>query len=308
MRSVEDGVGTGLERGFQPETFRELVRVLHTIREELSPGHRAIAQWVLSNPHRCAFMSISEMAREVGVNESTVTRFANRVGLRGYPALTDLCQANLVARSDFLDRFERLEDLGEAGNDLIERSLILDQANLTHTFANLDRAQWDKAVAALAESDHVYVTGLRKCYSVAYFLAFALHLIREDVNHISLGAGNLPEQIRRLGPGDTCVGVSIRRYTREVVQVLSFAQRRGATTIALTDDAASPLNRFADLTFYVEAEGASILRSLTAFMSLSQAMVGEVARYLGASTRSSLLIEEELLDEFETYYQALDDV
>lgn len=128
-------------------------------------------------------MSISEVVRKVGVNESSITRLANRRGLRGYPAVVELCRANAVLRSDFRNRFERLED-----------------------------------------------------------------------------------------------------------------------TASPLKDAASPLKRLSDLTLHVRAEVASILRSLTALISFSQALVGEVARHLGTtSTRSSLLIQEDLLGKFETY-------
>jgi DNA-binding MurR/RpiR family transcriptional regulator len=298
-----EGIGDGTAERWQPGSFNELVQLLHSVLDDLSPGQRAIARFLLTNPDRSAFMTITELAGEAGVNESTVTRFATRIGLKGYPALSDLLQENLVSQSHFLNRFQAFEQLQQRGDDLVERSLMFDQMNLTRTFANLDRIQWDKAVSALTTGRQVYVMGLRKCYSVAHFLAYALHLIREGVSQVSLDSGNLPEQVRGLGPGDTCVGISIRRYTREVVQVLSFAQQRGATTIALTDDPASPLNRYADFTFHVEADGASILRSLTAFMSVSQALVGDVARQLGTSTRSSLLVEEDLLREFETYFQ-----
>lgn len=303
MREGKDSDGPAKAGASAIATFAELVRHVHSVRDELSPGQKAIAQWVMVNSDRCAFMTISELATEIGVNESTITRFTTRIGLRGYPALTDLCRANLVSESHFLQRFQELEDRQEMGDDLVEQTLILDQLNLTRTFANLDRALWDKAVSALAGSRRVYVMGLRKCYSIAHFLAYALHLIREGVSQVSLDVGTLPEQIRGLRAGDVCVGISIRRYTREVIQVLSFAQERGATTIALTDDPASPLNRYADLVFYAEAGGTSILRSLTAFMSLAQALVGDTARHLGTDTHSALLIEEDLLRQFEVYLE-----
>jgi DNA-binding MurR/RpiR family transcriptional regulator len=69
----------------------------------------------------------------------------------------------------------------------------------------------------------------------------------------------------------------------------------------LTDTAASPLAPLADVCFYVDTAGVSILRSLTAFVSLAQALVTATAACLRSDTRSSLRLSEELLNEFHVY-------
>ena len=75
-------------------------------------------------------------------------------------------------------------------------------------------------------------------------------------------------------------------------------------TIALTDNPSSPLAAGADHTFYVETAGVAVLRSLTAFTSLAQALANAVATTGGSSTRAALDVEEALLDELEVYEPA----
>lgn len=72
-------------------------------------------------------------------------------------------------------------------------------------------------------------------------------------------------------------------------------------TVALTDNPSSPLAAAADHTFYVETAGVAVLRSLTAFTSLAQALANAVAAAGGSSTRAALGVEEALLDELEVY-------
>ncbi len=285
------------------KNFDDLVQVLHDRHGGLSQSHRDISEFVRSHPDRCAFMTITELSTELGVNESTISRFVRRVGLTGYTELTNLCGDHLVHQSQFLTRLERLEKLSDVGQgDMLERAVHGDLDNLTKTYARIDPERWTAAVTALAESRRVYVIGLRKCFAIAHHLAYALGLVRDDVRLLALNDGSLPEQVRSIGPDDTCVAISIRRYTKEVVQTLAFAHGRSATTIALTDDAMSPLIPYADLTFYAEAEGASVLRSLTAFMSLAQTLTTATVRHLGTKSRSGLMLQEDLLKEFETYH------
>lgn len=290
-----------------PTTFEEFAARLQEQLESLSPSFRRIAQRVLTDPEGCAFMTVSELAEAVGVNESTVVRFAAQRGLEGYPGLARLCRAHLRDQAQTVNRFERLMSLdggaqGSPGG--LEQLVALDRSNIVRTFARLDRADWESAVQVLSRSRTVYVMGLRKSFTVAYLLSYLLSLIRDQVCQVTLAPGTFPDLLRNLGPEDAFVGIAIHRYTRDTVSAQEFARRRGAATIALTDNPASPLAAHSDTTFYVETASASILRSLTAFVSLTQALAGSVAVALGARTRASLFLEEDLLQEFHQYWQA----
>lgn len=299
-----------------PQDFDELVRILHTRLSAMSAGHARIAQQVLSDPEGCAFMTITELAAAVGVNESTVVRFASKLGLSGYPALTSLCRERLKQQAQLIGRFERLQQLAseDGGGDPeapsgrrdrlsapLESLAASDQRNIVRTFARVNRKDWQRAVRRCAHSRTVYVIGLRKCYAVAHLLSYLLGLIRDDVRHVASEAGTLADTLRRVGRGDVFIAISIHRYTRDTVRALKFAHGRGAFTVAFTDNAASPLAQHADVAFYVDTSSFSVLRSISAFVSLVQAFAAAVAVESGTQARSALLIEEAVLSEFGVY-------
>jgi len=58
--------------------------------------------------------------------------------------------------------------------------------------------------------------------------------------------------------------------------------------------------------FYLEASGTSVLRSMTAFISLVQALSAGVAQARGHDARNSLLQEEQLLGDFGVYWASSD--
>jgi len=284
-------------------TFDELLRLIQSDWGRFTPSQQRLADLVLGNPEDCAFMTVTDLARSAGVNESTVVRFATSLGLSGYPALSRLCREHLRAQAQLLSRFRAVECLTRDWNDPLTRAATFDRANLERTFARITEADWHRAVDALATAPRVHVIGLRKCYGVAYILAYLLGLVRGEVWQLSLGPGTLADQLRRVEAGDAFVAISIRRYARDTVRALTYARRRGAATVVLTDTAASPLAPLADVCFYVDTAGVSILRSLTAFVSLAQALVTATATSLGSDTRPSLLLDEELLNEFHVYDQ-----
>jgi DNA-binding MurR/RpiR family transcriptional regulator len=284
-----------------PETFDELVGMLQREFDTLTPAQKLLAERIMSDPEGSAFMTITELAAAVGVNEATVVRFATSLGLDGYPALVRLCRERLREQAQLLRRFGNLEQLGSDSRDPLDLAIAFDQANIVRTFSRIDRLSWAAAVSALAAAPAVQVMGLRKCHAPAFLLGYLLRLVRDDVAVLTPAAGTLTDDLRHLKAGDCFVGIAIHRYTADTVRAFRWAQRVGATTIALTDNPSSPLAVRATHTFYVDTAGVAVLRSMAAFTSLVQALATAVATQRGAEVRSALLIEEELLGSFGTY-------
>lgn len=287
--------------GAGPSTFAELLTELRARRDTLSPAHRKLADRVMADPEAVAFMTVSEMAAATGVNEATVVRFATAFGLKGYPGLTRLCREWLREQAQLLRRFDNLEQLSDADGGILPRVLAYDRANIARTFSRVDEQVWRTAVHRLTEAPRVHVMGMRKCHAPAYLLAYLLGMLREDVSLTTAAAGALTDDLRAVRAGDCFVAMSIHPYTADTVRAARWARSVGAHVIALTDNPASPLAASAHEVFYVDASAATVLRSMTAFVALVQALAAEVARHNGQDARAALLQEERLLRDFQVY-------
>ncbi|TCP57187.1 RpiR family transcriptional regulator [Tamaricihabitans halophyticus] len=283
-----------------PRNYDELCERLREKLPQLAAGRRRIAQLILTDPEGTAFRSIAETARLAEVHESSLVRFATSVGLSGYPALVELCRAQLAEQAQLVRRFEQARQHGDS-TDLLAETVECDQRNLARTFGRLAEQDWERVVGLLADAPNVHVIGLRKCHSVAYLLSYLLRLVRPKVYQLGTQRAALVDELRDLAEGDVLVAASIHRYTADTVRVLAHAQRRGLHTVALTDSAASPLSSHAEVTLRVETAGTGILRSLTAFTALVQALANAVAVRAGARSRDNLRTDEALLDEFGVY-------
>jgi DNA-binding MurR/RpiR family transcriptional regulator len=284
-----------------PRNYPELRAQLQERMPTFAAGQRRIARVLLADPEATAFRSIGETAKVAEVHESSLVRFATSLGLAGYPALVKLCRQQLAEQAQLVRRFEQAAELTET-EELLGAVVEHDQQNIARTFARLDQGTWRDAVDLLTEARRVHVIGLRKCFSVAYLLAYLLRMVRPEVHQFAPTAGMIGDDLRDLGEGDVFVALSIHRYTADTVRAIAEAKRRGLRTIALTDNPASPLVPHADVTCYVETGGVTVLRSLSAFVSLAQALATGVALRNGTSTRSELLMDEQLLDAFDVYY------
>lgn len=284
-----------------PRTYDELKATLQEGLPTWAAGQQRIAKVLLDDPTGTAFRSIAETAKLADVHQSSVVRFATTLGLRGYPALVALCRDHLTHEAQLVTRFGRSEQEAESGN-LLEATVRHEEQNLRSTLSRITPEVWAETVEKLATADRVHVIGLRKCLPVAQLMAYLLRMVRPGVHQIAPVAGALVDELRDLEPGDVFVAISIDRYTAETVAAFEAAHARGLHTIAFTDSAASPLARIADTTYLVDCEGVTILRSISAFISVTQALATAVAVRNGKRSRDELQSDEQLLTEFDVYW------
>lgn len=267
----------------------------------LSGTQQRLAQRLMADPEGVAFMTVTELAQAVGVNESTVVRFSTSLGLKGYPAMARLCQERLREQAQLLRRFQDTTAATGRDGDPLQLTTSFDQANLSRTFSRIDPEAWQGAVTTLVNARRVHILGMRKCFAVSYLFGYLLGMVRDDVETLTNSGGNLIDELRRVRPDDCFVAVSIHRYSADTVRAFRWASEHGVTTLSLTDNPGSPLASGADHTFYADTTGIAVLRSLTSFTALVQALANAVAAQLGPDARATLSDEEKLLDHFHVY-------
>ena len=75
--------------------------ILHTIERNMptfSKGQKRIADYILQNYDKAAFMTASKLGKLSGVSESTVVRFASELGYDGYPSMQRALQEMIRSR------------------------------------------------------------------------------------------------------------------------------------------------------------------------------------------------------------------
>ena len=121
------------------------------------------------------------------------------------------------------------------------------------------------------------------------------------------GIQELFEQIMRIDEKDVLIGMSFPRYSRQTVLALQYARSRGASVVAITDCASSPLTQYSDCNLFAKSDMASFVDSLVAPLSLINALIVAVsARNKDVVTRNFERLEE-IWREYEVYEEAKPD-
>ena len=275
--------------------------ILHTIESNMSgfsKGQKRIAGYILENYDKAAFMTASKLGKLVGVSESTVVRFASELGYDGYPSMQRALQEMIRSR---LTSTQRIQAAGDrlSGQDVLGAVLQSDIDKLRVAVDEADRAEFDKVVSMVMEAKHLYILGVRSSYFVAGYLNFYLHLLSENVTLVqSNAAGEILEQLIHIGPGDVMIAISFPRYSKVTMNTVKFAQSRGATIVAITDNELSPVYQMSDAALLAPCEMISFVDSMVAPLSLVNALLVAVGYRMGKDVSKTFGELEDIWNEY----------
>jgi DNA-binding MurR/RpiR family transcriptional regulator len=266
-----------------------------------SKGQKRIASYILQNYDKAAFMTASKLGKLAGVSESTVVRFAFELGYDGYPDMQRTLQELIRSRLTSTQRIKAADDM-LSGQDVLAAIMQSDIDKLRMVVDKADRKEFDRVVDHVLGARHVYILGARSSSFVAGYLNFYLHLLFENVTLVqSNAAGEIFEQLFRIGPGDVLIALSFPRYSRITLNTAKFATARGATLIAITDNELSPMYQLADAALLAPSEMISFVDSMVAPMSLINALVVALGYRLGKDVSSTFAELENIWDEYDVF-------
>ena len=241
-----------------------------------SKGQRRIAQYVLDNYDKAAFMTAGKLGKTVGVSESTVVRFASELGYDGYPGMRKALQEMIRSRLTSVQRIEVAREMMDEEN-ILSAVLTADMEKLHVTLDECDKASFNQAVETILNANHIYIVGMRSSTCLANFLGFYLNLLHENVHIIQdTAVSEVYEQIIRIKEDDVFIGITYPRYSSRTAKAMNYAKRCGAKCIGITDGENSPFFGVADTLICAKSDMVSFLDSLVAPLSLINALIVSV--------------------------------
>lgn len=216
-------------------------------------------------------MTAARLGEAVGVSESTVVRFAYALGLSGYPELQERMQEMVLGKLTSVQRAQLASSIPKA--EVFKRVLTTDMNSIRTTLEMVDEGEFDRAVTALMEARRVYVLGLRSSMPLAQFFANYMDYISGNVVNLPARQEELQETMVRMGKGDVLFVISFPRYSTRTAEATRFAKEKGTFIISLTDKMDSPIGLLGDVVLLAKSDMASFADSLTAPLSVINALI-----------------------------------
>ena len=279
----------------------DLLQRISEMMPEFSKGQRSIANYILNHYEKAAYMTALKLGNTVNVSESTVVRFANKLGYEGYPQLQRSLQSHIKNRLTSLQRMDVTRNrIGSM--DPVEGILSQDIDRIRRTIESVSPEAFESAVSAVCSAKNIYIQGAMSSGILANFMHYYLRLIFKNVSHLgAVGTNELYQQMVHIGEGDVLIAMSFPRYATSTIEACKFAHENGARIVAITDSENSPLVQYADYPLYAFSDMVSFVDSLVAPMSLINALIVAVSDRNRESVEQSFNKLEQLWERTEVY-------
>jgi DNA-binding MurR/RpiR family transcriptional regulator len=264
----------------------------------LRPAEQRVGEAVLADPAAISESSITAVARQCTTSETTVLRFCRAIGLGGYPELR-IALARAAQREE-TDQSARPHVNGTIGEndsvaDVVAKISYADSRAVEETGAALDVAALTAAIEAVCAARRIDVYGIGASALVAHDLHQKLHRLglisfSWADPHLALTSAAVLEV------GDVAIGISHTGTTIDTVDALRVARQHGATTIAVTNFAKSPITEEADLVLTTAARETTFRSGAMASRIAQLALID--CLFTGVAQRSY----DHAIDTLETTY------
>lgn len=279
----------------------DILSALQSNIGSFSKGQRRIAQYIIDEYDKAAFMTAAKLGKNVGVSESTVVRFAVSLGFDGYPSMQKAMQEMVLNRLTSVQRLEAASDrIGD--QDIVSMVLQSDAEKLRRTDETLNREDFRKAVDAIVDAKRVYIMGIRSTAPLANFLGYYLRYLSDNVYIVTAsGASEMFEQIAGVNSQDAVIAFSFPRYSTTTVKGAQYCSSAGATVIGLTDSTVSPLAQVCDHVLLAKSDMVSLVDSLVAPLSVVNALIVAVSARRESELSKRLASLENIWETYDVY-------
>ena len=212
--------------------------LLLKLRQEASgysPTQKKLGEFVLNDPARVLYLTITELARESHTSEASVTRLCRTLGCKGYNEFK-------MALALDIQQGQPARQAGDEIDNVVDESV---QA-LQDTARLLDRTLLEKAALALHQAQSVQIYGVAASAILGEYLHYKLLRLGKpaqlfsDMHRAAMNATTLSSET-------LVVAISSSGSTRDLLHVVKLARKRGAKVLALSNTPRSPLASLSDM-------------------------------------------------------------
>ena len=287
----------------QPQ--EDIIQWIRSHHESLSPSQRKVAEFLLTGGINVIHLTITQIAKAVGVNSSTVVRTAQSLGFDGFPELQSVLRSQFLNQAKIAQRMQfgsqmLIEDLsvGEKKEEHLLNTVLRDEIQaLVELPQQVPTQTFDQVVDMLDKASHVYIIGLGASFPLALNFGIFLRYIRPDTTVLTPGIDPIPAQLTPLKKGDLIFSLCFARYTRETLTVMDVGRQREASVITVTDSHVSPAAKRADIAMVIPFR-LRLFGNTVALFALLDAILGAVSLRYPETTRQRLDVLEDLYEQF----------
>lgn len=252
---------------------------------------KVLIKYIKENIEDVFYKSISQIAKESGIGEATITRFSKKMGYSGLQdfkvtlarEISGLKNRTIINRS-----IENDEGVMESARKLFNSNIRI----LENTFNIIDGNDIEKATDMIINAKKVFFIGIGYSGMTAEdsnykFSRIGFNCMSLDSSHNMIMMASLMDE------DDVIVAISHSGETDEIIKTVNIAKANGASVISVTEDKSSRLRDISDVNLgYFSGE--SILETGSMSSKLAQFFIIDIVYTQVVKEKSAEVVERKI--------------
>ncbi len=228
--------------------------IIRSARDEMSVNEKKLADFVLENASLVRDYSSQQIAASVGVSQSSVVKFSQKLGYKGFTDLKLAIHESVVKQESNVSVLHGGR-VASGGQVTLKDKLFRAKSEAISGASDLnDDDSLMAAARAIAVSSRVQLVGTGTAHIVARdtackMLSLGKPIIAEADAEMQLSG------IATLQRNDCLIVISGQAQSPHLVQLARQAKKAGVTVISLTNQSANPVSALADIRLYSVSRG-----------------------------------------------------
>ncbi len=279
----------------------KLQELLRNNLESMPSKTRRVVEYLLTHMREAAFVSIGDVADQLGVSKAQLVRVARILGFAGYAELKSALKESVLEQVNPAAMLARA--MSEDG-DLSERIRQMEHANIEDTWERLRGEDVQSFCSIVKNADNIYCAG----WSISGMMAECLHSrfrelgLRAHQMYPGSGCLTLIEQSRCIRKNDLIVAIDLPSYSVLLTEAVRRAYGRGASIVTITDSPAAPICGSSTLSFFVSDNSPTFGSSLIGALFLIHILTSRLSLDLGDAAMKALAEQSECLRDERLYH------
>lgn len=252
---------------------------------------RVLIEYIKENIEDVVYKPISQISKESGIGEATITRFSKKMGYSGLHdfkvtlsrEISGLKNRNIINKS-----IENNEGVMESAKKLFDSNIRI----LENTFNIIDGNDIEKATDMIINAKKVFFIGIG--YSGMTADDSNYKFSRIGFNCMAIGSSHdMIMMAALMDEDDVVVAISHSGETDEIIKAVSIAKENGARVISVTEDKSSRLRDVSDVSLRYFS-GESILETGSISSKLAQFFVIDLVYTQVVKERYAEVVERKI--------------
>lgn len=261
----------------EQKTSNVLERIQH-VMNDITPKQKKLAEYILENYKKAAFLNSTDLAKAAGVSGSTVVRFAETVNYSGFPEMQAALHSIVQMEINALDMFSQNVETGVGESPDYEKVFREGAENLIKISRSLSVASFDNAVKLLESQRKVFVVAFQASACLAEYTGYALGKVRPEVHKISKWDEGLFNRLADCTEKDVAILYAFPRFPAFTLKLAQYLHEKNVPIIYITSSATNPISELASVILQLKIKYASYIDDLAPAIYLSKALVAAIAR------------------------------